>query len=331
VPAAQPFGVGMVREAEDRRVGKGVRDLVRIDPCDVRDHQVRRIGGINRDEVMPGQRCLELAAEEEIDPGQHDRRHTAFEGNTLVVIDGLRLGLAQIERGDYFEAHESLEDVWRAAEPAEKDFFQGLVHVAVAWYQAGRGNRTGCERQLEKAARRLTPYAPEHRGVGVAFLLLSIEHARRTVADGSLALDPPFLAATEQPYGCSVIVWRAGEKGREYLILHRRTDRGPDYEGDWAWTPPSGARDPDEDADATAKRELREEAGLELPITRSGVGDEGWRVYTAQAPQNAEVSLNEEHDRYRWVSVDEAERLCLPAMVGRSIRAVEARLRSEGA
>jgi uncharacterized protein len=107
------------------------------------------------------------------------------------VHDGLRLGLEQIASGDYFEAHESLEDVWRAAEPAEKDFFQGLVHVAVAWYQAGRGNRTGCERQLEKAARRLAPFAPEHRGVDVASFLRSVEKAQRVVASGSLNLERP--------------------------------------------------------------------------------------------------------------------------------------------
>jgi uncharacterized protein len=107
------------------------------------------------------------------------------------VHDGLRHGLEQIANGDYFEAHESLEDVWRAAEPAEKDFFQGLVHVAVAWYQAGRGNRPGCERQLEKAARRLAPFAPEHRGVDVAAFLRSVERARRTVASGSLELERP--------------------------------------------------------------------------------------------------------------------------------------------
>jgi predicted metal-dependent hydrolase len=71
-----------------------------------------------------------------------------------------------------------LEDVWRAAAPEERDFFQGLVHVAVAWYQAGRGNEVGCERQLEKAARRLGPYAPSHRGLDVAALLASVEEAR---------------------------------------------------------------------------------------------------------------------------------------------------------
>ncbi|MGH3092383.1 MAG: DUF309 domain-containing protein, partial [Gaiellaceae bacterium] len=77
-----------------------------------------------------------------------------------------------------FAAHEVLEDVWRAAAPEERDFFQGLVHVAVAWYQAGRGNRVGCERQLEKAARRLRPYAPRHRTVDVDSLLAQVETAR---------------------------------------------------------------------------------------------------------------------------------------------------------
>ena len=87
-------------------------------------------------------------------------------------------GLDLLRRGEHFAAHEALEEAWRAAEPAERDFFQGLVHVAVAWYQAGRGRRIGCERQLEKAARRLAPYAPEHRGVDVAALLAQVEAAR---------------------------------------------------------------------------------------------------------------------------------------------------------
>jgi hypothetical protein len=94
------------------------------------------------------------------------------------VSADLERGLALARRGEYFAAHESLEDAWRASDPAEKDFFQGLVHVVVAWYQAGRGNRVGFERQLEKAARRLGPFAPEHRGIDVAALLSQIESAQ---------------------------------------------------------------------------------------------------------------------------------------------------------
>jgi predicted metal-dependent hydrolase len=108
-------------------------------------------------------------------------------------MDGLTCGLELIRQGRYFEAHEELEVVWRAADPAERDFYQGLVHVAVAWYQAGRGNRVGCERQLEKAARRLGPYAPEHLGVDVASVLAQVEEARSVAAAGSLELAPPRL------------------------------------------------------------------------------------------------------------------------------------------
>ncbi len=103
----------------------------------------------------------------------------------------LRNGLDLIRRGEYFEAHEDLEEAWRAAEPAEKDFFQGLVHVAVAWHHAGRGNRPGCERQLAKAVRRLEPFAPEHRGVDIAAVLVSVDAAQRVVESGSLELPRP--------------------------------------------------------------------------------------------------------------------------------------------
>src|SRR3954453_24038670 len=90
----------------------------------------------------------------------------------------LERGLELIRAGRYFDAHEELELAWRAAPPAERDFYQGLVHVAVAWYQAGRGNGGGCERQLEKAARRLAAFSPEHRGVNVATVLAQVEAAQ---------------------------------------------------------------------------------------------------------------------------------------------------------
>jgi uncharacterized protein len=102
-------------------------------------------------------------------------------------------GLALIRAGAYFDAHEELEDEWRDAPAGERDFLQGLVHVAVAWLHAERGNRNGCERQLEKAARRLGPYAPAHRGVDVATVLEDVERARTLVAAGDLRLKRPSL------------------------------------------------------------------------------------------------------------------------------------------
>ena len=86
-------------------------------------------------------------------------------------------GVELVRAGEYFAAHEELELAWRAAPQPERDFFQGMVHVAVAWYQAGRGRRIGTERQLEKAIRRLTPYAPAHRGLDLDALLEQLRRA----------------------------------------------------------------------------------------------------------------------------------------------------------
>jgi predicted metal-dependent hydrolase len=103
----------------------------------------------------------------------------------------LARGLQLIRDGAYFEAHEELEDEWRTAPAEERDFLQGLVHVSVAWHHAGRGNRPGCERQLDKAARRLEPYAPRHRGVEVDVVLDDVARARTRVDAGSLDLPRP--------------------------------------------------------------------------------------------------------------------------------------------
>ena len=100
-----------------------------------------------------------------------------------MIEAGYRRGLELIERGEYYAAHEVIEDVWREAAQEERDFFQGLVHVAVAWYQAGRGNRRGCEGQLAKARRRLAPYAPVHRGLDVADLLVQVQSAGGSYPD----------------------------------------------------------------------------------------------------------------------------------------------------
>jgi predicted metal-dependent hydrolase len=50
-------------------------------------------------------------------------------------------GLEEIRAGRYFEAHEELEEAWRAAAAEERDFFQGLVHHAVSLKPTRPGGR----------------------------------------------------------------------------------------------------------------------------------------------------------------------------------------------
>lgn len=109
------------------------------------------------------------------------------------MADAYKTGLEHLRSGRFFEAHEELELAWRAAPQEERDFYQGLVHVAVAWYQAGRGNPVGTTRQLEKALRRLERYEPQHEGVQVADVRRQLRDAQDIVLTGSLDLPPPSL------------------------------------------------------------------------------------------------------------------------------------------
>ena len=108
----------------------------------------------------------------------------------LRTVDPFESGLELARAGQYFAAHEELELVWRAADAGERDFYQGLVHVVVAWYQAGRGRPVACARQIERAIRRLEPYAPSHRGVDVDAVLAQLRTAAASVESGSLDLPP---------------------------------------------------------------------------------------------------------------------------------------------
>jgi len=102
----------------------------------------------------------------------------------------LEEGLTLMRAERWFDAHEAFEEEWRTAPEEERGFLQGLVHVTVAWHHASNGNRPGATRQLEKAARRLGPYAPTHRGVAVGGVLGQVEAASARVAEGLLDLLP---------------------------------------------------------------------------------------------------------------------------------------------
>lgn len=118
----------------------------------------------------------------------------------------------------------------------------------------------------------------------------------------------------EPPFGAAILVYRQGSDGLEFLILHR-AHQGPDFEGDWAWTPPSGSRFPGETLETCAARELMEEVGLDLPLMLTDHGSIQWPVFAAAAPSDATVTLDAEHDRYAWLSLDAAVACCLPAVV----------------
>jgi 8-oxo-dGTP pyrophosphatase MutT (NUDIX family) len=123
--------------------------------------------------------------------------------------------------------------------------------------------------------------------------------------------------ARDEPQGSTVHVRRRTPSGEIDVLLLHRSHHGPDFEGDWAWTSPAGARQPDEAVYPAAVRELAEEAGLggcELwPLDVSG----RWATFVTDVSADSSISLvDPEHDRWEWVSTREAATRALPAVVG---------------
>ena len=93
-----------------------------------------------------------------------------------------RKGLAQFNRGQYFAAHETWEEIWLPAAEPEKTFLQGIIQVAAAFHHYTRGNREGTQSLLAAGLRKLDRFPPSNRG-------LKLEKLRRAVRRWLSALE----------------------------------------------------------------------------------------------------------------------------------------------
>jgi len=74
----------------------------------------------------------------------------------------LRRGICQFNDGYYFEAHDTLEDLWRETSGIDKLFLQGLIQISVGLYHYFNENDKGAVSQLSKGMRKLSGYRPAH-------------------------------------------------------------------------------------------------------------------------------------------------------------------------
>jgi predicted metal-dependent hydrolase len=101
-----------------------------------------------------------------------------------VELEQCREGIELFNRAAFFEAHEALEDVWRAAPQSEKKFLQGLIQVAVALHHYGNGNLAGARSVLRRAFRNLSLYPEGCGGIHSAALLRTIAEWQRALDEG---------------------------------------------------------------------------------------------------------------------------------------------------
>jgi uncharacterized protein len=71
---------------------------------------------------------------------------------------------------EFFACHDVLEEIWSEASEG-REFYQGLIHAAVALFHFGEGNLGGARKMAASTIRYLTPYRTGRCGVDVAALL----------------------------------------------------------------------------------------------------------------------------------------------------------------
>lgn len=67
-------------------------------------------------------------------------------------------GIAEFNRKEFFQCHETLEEFWRDFNGPEKELIQAIIQVSVAYYHISRGNRIGAAKLFQKALNKATKY-----------------------------------------------------------------------------------------------------------------------------------------------------------------------------
>jgi len=87
------------------------------------------------------------------------------------VRQGLIQGIREFNEKAFFEAHDTLEDVWMDVRGENRLFFQGLIQLAIGYYHLTCANYTGADHLLSRGVLKLEAYLPSRCGVRLQPLL----------------------------------------------------------------------------------------------------------------------------------------------------------------
>ena len=88
-------------------------------------------------------------------------------------------GIAEFNRGEFFQCHEFLEEAWMQESGRVRYFYQGILQVGVGFYHLKNGNWRGATGLLRNGITRLEEFEPASLGVDVARLVSQSEHCLR--------------------------------------------------------------------------------------------------------------------------------------------------------
>ena len=83
-------------------------------------------------------------------------------------------GLKYYRAGNYFEAHESWEEMWSDYYLIDRRFIQGLIQLSVSFVHLENGNIKGAKSLLNKSIEKFEEFNGTQRGINLDDLLKQI-------------------------------------------------------------------------------------------------------------------------------------------------------------
>ncbi len=102
-------------------------------------------------------------------------------------------GLAHFNAHDFWEAHESWEELWLEAETDLHQYLQGLIQLAAAYHHVKRGTTRGAVRLFDASLAKLEAFPLTHCGIDRASAVAAARRDRERLVRGDGAGDFPSL------------------------------------------------------------------------------------------------------------------------------------------
>ncbi len=81
--------------------------------------------------------------------------------------------ITQFNQRLFYECHDTLEDLWMEAAVSDRNFYQGILQIAVACHHLGNQNLRGASTLLGEGIRRLSAYEPDYGNIDVTDLVFT--------------------------------------------------------------------------------------------------------------------------------------------------------------
>lgn len=89
-------------------------------------------------------------------------------------------GIEEFNRGEFFECHETLEEIWLEEHGEDREFYQGIIQIAAGYLKWEAGVLRGAIKLWRSGLAKLESYPPKYLGIDLATF---VEGVRKNLAE----------------------------------------------------------------------------------------------------------------------------------------------------